>query len=384
MLKRNQVLVSLTVVSGLLFLFMACGGGGGGGGDVSYEGSTDPAVADSTNATILAEYGLGMVEAGFPLGGAFVTPPAMGPVSLSAQPLAATFTTTVTMDIPPDAGYYGSYYNEVYGTGTARIEGSMTMLVGNDIAADADTWFVIEVEFDGSITFDDFRTDDGPDISGTVTIPYGLFTFSGIAEYSMSQGEFLDDPGLPIWEEVELTFSKITVSDDGETWYLGEGEWILSIEPGSSASLDIISMTVKYAGKTYKLETTRVIVTFSETIPLAAAEPEIIIIEETDIVITGIDYKAGTLYHPDLGYMEFGGNLHEEDPPGDIISGYLVFHQSPSTVAFNIYFGYDGSINMYAPATFYNLYMNTEEYAERGYFIDGEFIPSDLAPIIVL
>lgn len=385
MSKRYRILISLAAAIGLVFLFMACGSSGGGGGDVTYNGSTDPAVADSTTATVLAEYGLGVLDAGFPLAGVFVTPPpGMVMVSLPAQPQVADFTTTVTIDVPPEAVYYGSDYNEIYGTGTADINGSMTMLLGNNIAADANTWFIVEVELAGSIHFSDFRMDDGPDISGTVTIPYGLFTFSGDAGFLMSTMSIPDDPGFPIWEEVEMTFTNLSLSEDGDDWSLGEGEWVLSVVPGSSATLDIVSLTVGYQGDTYKLETTRVGVTFSEIVPLVVAEPTVLVTEVTDITITGFEYKAGTLYHPQLGYIDFGGTLHEEDPPGDLTAGSLSFYNDVGATQFTIYFGYDDTANIYAPATFYNLYMYTEEYAERGYFIDGEFIPSDLAPIIVL
>lgn len=381
MAKRYQFVVSVTAVLGLMFLFMACGSGGGGGGDVTYEGSTDPAVADSTTVTALAEYGMGALESGFPLAGPFVTPPpGMVMIGLAAQPLVADFTTTVTIPVPPEAVYNGSDYDSKSGTGTADIDGSMTMLLGNNVAADANTWFIVEVELDGSILFDTFSTGDDPSITGRVTIPYGLFDFSGDANFSMSTMEIIDDPGFPVWQELEMTFTKISVADDGESWSLGEGDWIMSILPGSSVNLDINSLTVKYEGKTYKLEDTRLDVELSEIIPLIILPPTT---ERTDITITGIDYKAGTFFHHDLGEIQFAGTLREEDPPDDIVQGGLTFYSTMGETLYNIFFAYDKNQGNQAPATFYNLYIGGD-YFEKGYYIDGSFIEDNTAPTIIL
>ena len=377
MTKRYQIILILAVVSGLMFLFIACGGSSGDN-SVTYSGSTDPAIADSTTAIILAEYGMGTLEAGFPLAGPFITPPpGMLMVGLSAQPLEAAFTTTVTIDVPPQAVYFGSDYDSKYGTGTADINGSMTMLLGNNISADADTWFIVESELDGSIVFDGFRADDGPTVTGTVTVPYGLFEFSGDANFLMSTMSIPDDPGYPVWQELEMTFKRISVSDGSESWSLGEGDWIMSIVPGSSVNLDIYSLTVKYQDKTYKLEDTRLGVAFSEITPL------ILTTERTDITILGIDYKAGTFFHHDLGEILFGGTLREENPPGDIVQGDLTFYTILGATLYNIYFGYDYVQGSMAPATFYNLYIGLD-YFEKGYYIDGSFIEDATAPDIIL
>ena len=377
MAKRYQLIISVTAVLGLMFLFMACGGSSGGG-SVTYSGSTDPAVADSTTATTLAEYGMGAVEAGFPVASPFLAPPP-GPVpgALSAQPLAPNFNTTVTIPVPSGAVYDGSDYDSTYGTGTADINGSMLLYLNNTISATADTWNVIDGELDGSIVFNDFRAGEGPDISGTVTVPYATFEFSGDASFLMSTMEIIDDPGFPVWAELDITFTNITVSDEGESWSLGEGEWNMEISPGISVNLDIYSQSVKYEGSTYKLEDTRLYVEFGEYIPLAIPT-----VYTTDITISGIDYKAGTFYHPELGVLEFGGIIHEEDPPGDITNGSLTFYNTSGLTLYSIFFGYDDSVNTYAPATYYNLNMSVDAYTERGYYIDGTFIPSDLAPII--
>ena len=386
MAKRFQLPVFVTVSLGLMFLFMACGGSSGGGGDVVYEGSTDPAVADSTNATVLAEYGIGSLEAGFPLAGPFVTPPPEKVRVLSAEPLIPYWETTVTVDVPSEAVYYGNDYDSKYGSGTADIDGSMTMVLGNNTAADANTWYIVEVELDGSIYFDDFCTGDQPAITGRVTIPYGLFTFSGNAAFLLSTMEIPDDPGFPIWEEVLMTFTKISVTDGEESWSLGEGEWEMTLFAGSWVDLDIISMTVGYQGDTFKLEDTNLYVEMNDDPPQPAAlrvraVPAFMGTEYTIINISGIDYKAGTFYHPDLGVIEFAGNLLESDPPGDLVEGNLTFYSTMGATLYNIWFDYDDDDdNIYDPATYYRL--DIDEYTERGYFIDGSFIPTDLAPLI--
>lgn len=380
MAKRYQLTVIVTAVLGLMFLFMACGGSGGGGGDVTYSGSTDPAVADSTTATILAEYGMGALEAGFPLAGPFVAPPpGLAMTSLSVQPLAdPVHITTVTIPVPAEAVYDGSDYDGTFGTGTADLNGSLTLNLGNNIAADANTWFVIDGELDGSIVFDDFRVEEGPAITGKITVPYSVFQFSGDANFLMSTMSIPDDPGFIVWQDMDITFTNITVSEEGDSWSLGEGDWSMMITPGSSVDLDINSMTVKYDGSTYKLEDTNLYVEFSEIVPLVIENDT-----QTDITIAGIGYKAGAFYHPDLGRIWFLGTLHEESPPGDITDGTLTFSDDMGATLFNVYFGYDDTVNTYAPATFYNLYLSMVMYSERGYYVDGSFIPDDNAPWIL-
>jgi len=321
---------------------------------------------------------MGVVEAGFPVASAFITPvPESVPGALSAQPLSLSFHTTVTIPVPSDAAYDGSDYDSKYGTGTADINGSMLLYLHNTTSATANTWDVIDGELDGSIVFNDFRPGEGPDITGTVTVPYASFHFSNDADFLMSTMEIINDPGFPVWEEMDITFTNITVSEDGDSWSLGEGEWNIEVTPGSSVNLDIYSQTVKYEGSTYKLEDTRLYVEFDDYTPLVIPT-----VYTTDITISGINYKAGTFFHPELGVLEFGGTINEEDPPGDIIDGILTFYNTMTATQYVIEFGYDDTDNTYAPATFYNLNMVVEEYTERGYYIDGTFIASDLAPII--
>ena len=130
--KQIRAFISITAVITLAFMFMACGGSSSGGDDIVYEGSTDPAVADSTTAPTLAEYGIGSVEAGFPLVAPFAAqPPEMMPASLAAQPMFAMHITTVTIALPPEASYYGSDYDSEYGTGIAELGGMLTLSLGN-------------------------------------------------------------------------------------------------------------------------------------------------------------------------------------------------------------------------------------------------------------
>ena len=385
MAKRFKFITILTAVLGLAFLFMACGSGGGGG-DVTYEGSTDPAVADSTTAPTLAEFAMGITEAGFPLATPFVTPPSGSiPTALSAQPLIAwDFTTTVILPVPDGAIIYGSEYSPM-GTGTADINGTLTMLVGNSDSAAADTWYVISAELDGSIEFDAFRTEEGPDLTGTATVPYARFYFEGPAEFSASAGNFTDtpdNPGTIVWQEVEMTFTSITVSDEGDSWTLGEGDWSMEISPGISVDLDINSQTVEYDGSTYKLEDTNLFVEFSESAPTALEAAVPLAGSQTTFYITGIGEDCGIFYHPVLGVIYFSGELTEMEPPGDITEGELNFFDdvTEGLSLFYIYFGYDETYNEGEGATVYELNMDTEEYSEIGYFIDGTFIPDPGAP----
>lgn len=315
MAKRFKFITILTAVLGLAFLFMACGGSGGGD-SVTYEGSTDPAVADSTTAPTLAEYGIGVLEAGFPLATPFVVPPqGMMPVSLSAQPLAWAAETTVTIPVPAEAVYAGSDYDSKYGTGTADINGTMTLYLGADSAA-ANTWEILYGELDGSIVFDDFSIGDEPSLTGTVTVPYGQFMFTGDAIFLVSTMSIPDDPGFLLWELLEMTFTSISVSEGSESWSLGEGDWYMEVSPGSSVSLDIYSMTVEYDGSTYKLEDTNLYVEFNESAPTAleAAVP-LAVPSQTTFYITGIGEDCGIFYHPVLGVIYFSGELTESEPP---------------------------------------------------------------------
>lgn len=376
MVKRFQFITVLTAVLGLAFLFMACGSSGGGGGDVAYEGSTDPAVADSTTAATLAEYGIGVLEAGFPLVTPFVTPPfEAGPVSLVVMP-AYDFTMTVVLPVPDGAVISGDEYSPM-GAGTADLDGTLTMLVGNSVSAMADTWYVMSGELDGSLDFDGFRTEEGPAISGKATVPYASFYFDGPAEFSASEGNFTDtpdNPGTIVWQEVEMTFTSITVSDEGDSWTLGEGDWSMEISPGISVDLDINSQTVEYDGSTYKLEDTNLYVEFNGSTPTAlAAVVPLVGPSETAFYISGIGESNGTFYHPELGVIYFSGVILEAE--GEITGNGVAFFDGVddevSTRLFDVDFAYDDGQG----STAYWINVDSEGYDEFGYFVDGTFMP---------
>ena len=172
--------------------------------------------------------------------------------------------------------------------------------MGNNIASDADTWTIIEVEHAGTIAFDGFRVDEGPALTGTVTVSSGLFTFSGIPEYSVSQADFLNDPGFPIWQVVDMTFTEITLSEGSESWSLGEGDWSMEISLGDWVDIDI----------NYKIEDTNLYVEFSNSIP--AAVPQIVIpVDQTFIGLSGIDSDNGAFYHPELGLIYYTASIRD-------------------------------------------------------------------------
>jgi len=354
---RNFFYVTAALVA--LFSFIACGGGGSD--SVTYGGSTGSAVADSTTAAVLAEYSMGMIEAGGPLVMPFVfPPPGIQQTSISAQPLGPIATTTVVIPVPEEAIYYGADYGED-GTGSARILGTMTLYL-SAVSAEADTWEIDEGELDGSIVFDGFRPDDGPTLTGTVTVSYGAFYFTGEALFSMSLNGIPDDPGFVAWTEVDLTFSELTASEGGDSWSLGEGDWHMEIGEGT-VDLDINSMTVEYEGSTYKLEDTNVFVEMGES--------------ETGISLAGTTYELGAFYHHDLGKIWFYGETLETDPPDDIVSGTLEFYDEPVSgdLLFDVEFEYDDSEG----ATAYRIRVFDESYTEYGYYVDGAFIPDPSA-----
>jgi hypothetical protein len=376
MVKRSKLFVSIFAALALALMFMACGGSSSGGGDVTYSGSTDPAVADSTTAATLAEYGMGATEAGFPLAQMFIVPPEVILTGLAAQPQAAyTYTTRLLIPVPAEAVIDGSDYSGG-GAGTAELGGTLNLFMGNNISADADTWTIIDVEHVGTIAFDGFRVDEGPALDGTVTVSSGIFIFSGIADYSVYQANFVSDPGFPLWQAVDMTFTNVTLSEGGESWSLGEGDWSMEISLGNWVDIDINSQTVEYDGSTYKVEDTNLYVEFSEMIP--AAIPQIVVpVDETSITISGTVSDNGAFYHPVLGLIYFSGSIYEEDPPDEIVSGVLNFYDDPSfsgNLLFSVYFGWD----IVVEDTVYNIFM--DGYSERGYFVDGTFMQDDTAP----
>ena len=370
--SRGSILTLAVVL--IAFSLMACGGSSGGGDATTYTGSTDPATADSTTAAVLAEYGMGSVEAGFPLAQAFVVPLPSDPNGLSAQPLADPFNTVVTVPVPGDAVIEGSEYGSG-GSGTARITGEMTLYLHNSYSAVADTWYIAEAELNGEIVFTGYNIEEGePAITGTVTVPSGFFWFSNEGvQFSLSEGDFLDNPGFPIWSEVTMAFTEIDLAEGSDLWTLGEGDWDLQIELGYGASLDINSMTVEYESQTYKLEDTNVTVTFGDI-------RQIIEPDSTSIQISGTgENENGTFYHPTLGVTYFSGLLLEQDPPGEIVNGALSFYDAPTqeTELFYVEFEYDELEG----ATAYCIYIIEGGIYQYGYFVDGAFVPDVSAAV---
>jgi hypothetical protein len=366
MSKRLKGLILVMFLVLFTFSIVACGSSSDSddsSDSIAYDGSTDPAVADSTNAATLAEYGMGVVQAGFPLVQPFVMElPSPVPNALNAQPLDLVAQTTVTVPVPDFAIIYGSDYGEA-GTGTADLNGTLTLYLGSE-DAEAATWYIIEGELDGSVVFDGFTTDGGPAISGEVTIPYGLFEFAeDNSRINIDTGEWLDDPGPPVWLEVEMTFANLTVDDGEYSWALGEGVWYLENNPGVSASLDIDTMAVQGEGNTYKLEDTNILV-----VPAGETGREI------EIAGTG-EIPNGTFYHPDLGVIYFQGTLIEEDEDG-IVDGLLQFYDAveEGSLVFTIQFEWDDDGSM----TAYWLYFDDDSYDEFGYY-DGSFTPDEAA-----
>ena len=390
-MKRNlKTTFCLLTAFALAFSFVACGGGGGSDA-VTYSGSSDPAVADSTTAAALAEYSMGVIEAGIPLGMVFITPPPGGaPTALSAVPLVG-WSTSITIPVPAEAVIYGADYG-MGGSGSADINGTMTLFLSNVISEFANTWNVDYGVLDGSIIFNNYSIDGEVALNGKATVPYGNFAFSGEAEFSMSDNDFTGDPGLPVWGEVELTFTNIQASVEGESWSLGEGEWGLEeISPGSGAGIYIVSMTVKYEGSTYKLEDTYIEVDISSDAieaPGAVVPQGIIIIptETTTVIISGTELENGLFYHPDLGKVWFSGTIYDNDPPDAVTGGSLTFYDAATEANsfFDVFFGYDGTYNSNEGATFYNLHHFVERYFEKGYIINGTFTPDENAPTILL
>ena len=155
------------------------------------------------------------------------------------------------------------------------------------------------------------------------------------------------------------------------------------IDPGNSVTLDIYSQTVENDGDTYKLEDTSLYVQFGALVRsgLSVAEP-LVVPEETNFLISGIDALNGAFYHPVLGLIYFAGDLTEESPPDDLTSGELNFYDGADEInaVFHVYFGYDAAYNGGEGATVYELGMDNEDYTEIGYFIDGTFVPDPSAP----
>jgi len=356
---RNSLAVIGTVI--LMLTFIACGGSGGGS-DVTYNGSTDPAVADSSTSTTLTEYGLGVVQAGSPLAEAFLAEPEMVPTALAAGAVPLGAYTTLTIPVPPDAVIDGEGYN-MGGSGTATLKGTMTLYV-NAASAESNTWNVEYGVLHGSIVFNGFSVNGGPTLTGTVTVPDGGFYFSGEAVYSLSDGNFTSDPGLPMWSEVAMTFTNLTVSTGDDSWSLGEGDWFMELSPGEGAYIYINSMTVLYDGSAYKLEDAQL------TINLYPGEG-------TEYDIAGDSNDYATFYHPALGKVWFDASVGVGEATGEIDFGGAGFYDGPSELdnqLVEVEFTWDDGYGD-SGATAYWIGVYLEEVDLYGYIVDGVYTP---------
>lgn len=366
MKRRMRTTFCLLTAFALAFSFMACGGGGGGGSDaVTYSGNTDPAVADSTNAVTLADYSLGVMQAGSPLADAFLALPSSVPTSLAVQSLsvvpleAYAATTTVTIPVPAEAILYGNSYSEA-GTGAADLNGSLTLYLGAD-SAEAATWYVTRGSLNGSIVYSGFSTDSGPTMTGTVSVSDGGFYFYGSGQFDMPSMSFLDDPGDIVWNNYgDLTFSNIAVSYGSDSWSLGQGDWRIDVAAGSGLEIDIYSMTVEYAGSTYRYENT-----YQDY-------------SRTSRSFSGpyVDIPHATFYHPVLGKIWLSANLTINGSIDEISTGLLSFYDAVDgeISLFDVHYAYDAAYNNNEGANTYYI-DGPGDFEETGHIVEGVYTP---------
>ena len=383
---KNVSVIMLVCVA--FALAIGCGGGGGGSDAVTYNGSEAEAVADSTNFTDLASYALAMPEAAGPLAGFFLG--AAGEVwadPLSAEPQFYGFTTFVT--IPFSKTIQGSLYSND-GSGSADVSGTLVLFLGSD-SDTAATWDVVEADFEGTVTLNSFDgMGDGLAASGVLTISEAEFLYENNPTININTGDWVvgPQPDTFYMDAAFVTFTDITVTADGDSWSLGEGEWYVTSNTELIGTIDIelTSMTVGYEGQTYKLEDAFVQVT--KTNPAAAESAQVqpletipVVTTRVDISVTGYPGSTAVFYHPTLGYVYFESDIRYETPPGDITGGSIALYVSGDSKVCTIYFGYDGL----AGSAFYNLYEQSPgTYGEKGYIIDGIMTPDPSAPIILL
>jgi hypothetical protein len=378
--KRRKIMKmntkkSITLMAAFVLLLASVGCGGGGGDSVTYNGNTDPAVADSTTATPLAQAGLNASSAGFPVVQAFFTqePGAeSSAASLAAQPLVAYDGTYVTVQIPSGAVIDGAAMGG--GDGTMTLAGTITMWV-EDRSAGGTTWTIststANATMNGTVKFNGYYNGiGGPEemITGTVTVADTSLEFSNapIEFPSADIGSVLEDyVELPIFTDIAITFTHLTVGTGSDSYSLGEGDMEFTLAP-PYIDLNIYSLTAEGGGESYHLEDTNVYVEF--------------ISDGDDITVQGIESDYATVFHPTLGQFYFYAELTEEDPPGDITSGYLEISEDGVDSKFRFYVDYD---DIYG--TYYNSFTDGgggDVLVEKGYLTDWEFIPNAGAPDI--
>lgn len=367
MKKNLTTTLSILMVLAMAFSFIACGGGGSSS-VLTYDGNTDPAVADSTTATPLAQAGLNSAAAGFPVVQAFfMEEPGAEPAA--AQPLVAYDGTFVTIQIPSDAVIDGAYLG---GDGTMTLAGTVTMWV-QEVSAGAVTWTVTDAVMNGTVTFDGYYNGAGSveeQLTGTVTVTDTDIVFSNDpVEFPLADiGSIQDYIDFPIFTDVAITFTHLTVGTGADSYSLGEGD--LEFALGEfDVEVYINTLTVSFGGETYKIVDGLIYVAFGP--------------DGVDIMIGGIDIDSdyATVYHPTLGMFYFYASFFEDDLVGDITSGNFEISEDGSTSIAEFIVEYDEEIW----GTYYNLLVDGEDNpVEKGYLLDWEFIPDPAVPDILM
>jgi len=360
MKKHVSKIFVLMALLATLTLAFACGGGGGGSDTVAYNGNTDPAIADSTTSTPLAQSALNGVGSVFPtVQILFAGDPGGEFASLAVEPLVAFFYTFVTIPIPSEAVIDGADFG---GEGTVTLAGTLTLEL-HSLSGIADTWTVIGSEMAGRFIFDGYTNGEGGQtVTGTMFVGHGNFDFSNSpVDFSMAAQDFLDDPGFPVFDYIEYTFNSLIVTDGEDSCQVGDGEFI--IDMGEGLILEIYKVTVAGDGETLKIEDTTV---------------EIVFGDGDIITISGLGEDTyGTFYDHTLGWIYFNADFIEEDPPGDVTSGYMEL--STDGVGPDSYFYIQYNVD---DGSYYNLYVS-DSLVEKGWWVNWELTPDPAAPTII-
>jgi len=366
-MKARKLVMILAVAAFSASMLMACGGSDGAAtlGAVTYDGSTDPAVADSLTATPITQNALESVASAFPvvqsmfMGGSSGQPTAAR-AAIEAQPLAAAYTTTVTMAIPAEAVVDGY-------VGTMLPTGALTLELGSDTFP-SDTWTVTQTTMNGNMVFNGFSNEmDGETVTGTTGISNANIIWpGGPVVYSLSAQDFTGDPGMFAITYANITFSNLTIdAGTADAYKLGGGDLEVSMFP-DSVELAINTLTAEYDGETSKVEDTFVDVDFTSN---PGGEVDI-------ITIAGLDATYGVVYHQTHGWIYFSASLTDEHTPDAVTGGYIELSTDgvdPDAIYYIDYNPTDG--------THYNLYVGGT-MVEKGYWVDWEMTPDPTAPTI--
>lgn len=357
-MKARKFVTILAVAAFSASLLMACGGSDGAAtlGAVTYDGSTDPAVADSTTATPITQNALDSVASGFPVvQSLFMSDP--GSASPAVAQAVYAYTGTYVMPIPAEAIVYGDM-------GTMLPTGNLTLHVGSD--TNGDTWTVLTTTMNGTMVFDGFTNEtDGETVTGAVGVTNANIMWSNDPViYSVSEQDFTGDPGMFFITYANLTFSNLTVdAGTADAYSLGGGDLEVSLF-SDNADVTINMLTVEHDGETSKVEDTNVNVFFM-------SNPD-----GDQITISGIDADYGVVYDSTYGWIYFSANLTEERPPDAVTGGYIEL--STDGVDPDAYYYLDHNLTY---GTYYNLYVS-DTLVEKGYWVDWEMTPDPNAPTI--